>query len=173
MADGAGFDGMQALQKALDYMPENLRRNVLRAWARKWSQRVFIAAQIAAPKGKTRNLVVGLRRRDAKPARLKSIGSLARSVVIGGKPAYHFHWISLGTKPRWTTGGGDLRGKGIKAVARRARLRLTHKPAYRGVMPPNPFMVRAAQPLMSQAEADMKTLVGRALQRLLRRQGRL
>jgi hypothetical protein len=173
MAEEPGFDGMEALRQALAYMPERLQKSVVRAWARRWSQQVYIAAQIAAPKGKTRNLVLGLRRRDAKPARLQSIGSLARSVVIGAKPAFHFHIVNRGTKPRFTTGGGNLRGKGIKARLRRSFLKATHKPASRGVMPPNPFLERAAGPLLSQAEDDLKVRVGRALQRLLIKEGRL
>jgi hypothetical protein len=162
---------MDDLQRGLQALPANLQKRVVRAWARKWSQRVYIAAQIAAPKGKTRNLVLGLRRRDAKPSRLKTLGALARSVVIGGKPAYHFHWVNLGTSPRWTTGGGDLRGKGVRKAARRARLKLTHKRAYRGVMPRNNFLVKAATPLMGEARQDLARAVERNLARMLKSGG--
>ena len=43
------------------------------------------------------------------------------------------------------------------------------KPAFRGVMPKNDFMARAALPLMGPAEQDLRVLVQKNVTRLLRR----
>jgi hypothetical protein len=73
------------------------------------------------------------------------MGSLARAVVIGKKPAYHFHLVNLGV----------------------SRSRQTESGANRGTMPANPFFQRSAQPILSQAQADVKTELAREVQRLL------
>lgn len=148
-----GFDGLPELQRSLADLPENVQKRIARAWARKWSQMAYNATVQEAPRGKTRNLLAGIRRRDSKPGTLRRLNAFARSVVIGAKPANHFHLVNLGTKPRnaKTKSGGT---------------------AFRGVMPRNDFVARAARPLMAEAEADLRVLVRRNLERLLKKGGR-
>lgn len=164
MADG--FQGMDEVTRNLQSLPDNIQKRIARAWTRKWSAIAWAAAVQKAPIGRTRNLVAGLVRRDSRARTLGKLRSLARSVVIGRRPAFHFHLVNLGTKPRFT-GAVARKGKGGKvSVTKTKSVR-----ASRGIMPKNDFMADAARPLMSQAEADLRVLVQRNLDRFLRRQG--
>jgi hypothetical protein len=164
---------MDDFRAAMRSLPENIQKRIARAWTRKWSQQAWVAAIQQAPIGKTRNLVQGIKRRDTRKRTLTRLQSLARSVVIGMKPAYHFHIVIGGSKPRYTTGYGKASRAGIlRATAGRIRQGLgAFKPAYRGIMPKNPFPVKAAGPLMDQAEADLRQQVKRNLARMLKKNG--
>jgi hypothetical protein len=163
---------MGDLRIGIQNLPENIQKRIARAWARKWSQQAWIAAIQNAPIGKRKNLVQGIKRRDSRKRTLTRLQSLARSVVIGAKPAYHFHLVIGGTKPRYTTGYGRAsRGGILRASLARAQQALgAFKPAYRGVMPKNPFVMKAAAPLMDAAEADLRQLVRRNIERMLKKQ---
>jgi hypothetical protein len=160
---------MDDFRAAMRSLPENIQKRIARAWTRKWSQQAWMAAIQQAPIGKTRNLVQGIKRRDTRKRTLTRLKSLARSVVIGMKPAMHFHIVIGGSKPRYTTGIGKPNRKNS---IQRAALKLTgFKPAYRGIMPKNPFVAKAAGPLMEQAEADLRQQVQRNLARMLKKNG--
>lgn len=147
-----GFDELPELQRSLAALPENVQKRIARAWARKWSRAAYNAAVSETPRGRTRNLLAGIKRRDSKRGTLQRLNSFARSVVIGAKPANHFHLVNLGTKPRM--------GKHKSGTA-----------AFRGAMPRNDFVARAALPLMAEAESDLRVLVRRNLARLLKKEG--
>lgn len=141
------IDGMAELQNELGQLPEKLQRRIVRLWAKRWSQVAWSNAIKEAPIGPRRNLVAGIARRDSRAGTLRKLRSIARSVVIGKKPAYHFHWVVMGISTP----------------------RKTKKGANRGIMPANAFMERAMSPLIGQAEQDLKTLVRNNLQRLLKK----
>jgi len=162
------MEGLSELKEGLRHLPERMQKSLLRAWTKKWSAIAWAAAIQKAPVGKTRNLIAGIARRDTKSATLRKLHSLARSVVIGKKPAFHFHLVNLGTKPRWT---GERRGRKDRKTGLRAQERTGGKRAFRGVMPRNPFVAEAARPLMWQAEADLRQTIQKRLARLLKRQG--
>ena len=143
------IEGMDDLQREMDKLPEKLQRRIARLWAKRWSQVAWSNAIKEAPIGPRRNLVAGIARRDSRVGTLRKLRSMARSVVIGKKPAYHFHWVVMGISTP----------------------RKTKKGANRGIMPANPFMERAMAPLVSQAEQDLRTLVRNNLQRLLKKGG--
>jgi len=163
-SDNGGFDGMPELQDDLKVLPEKIQKRVARAWVRKWAPLAKFAAIAQAPTGKTKNLVAGIVARYSKPATLGKFKSFARSVVIGVKPAYHFHLVNLGTKARFT-GSVTRKGKGG-----RTRQKSTGKPrASRGVMPANPFVGRAAPQVLDRAEADFRQLVSKEIKKFLRK----
>ena len=161
-----GLQGADELTRALSALPENIQRRVARAWVKRWSAVAWAATISEAPKGKTGNLLGGIVRRDTSKAVITRLRSLARAVVIGKKPAFHFHLVILGTQPRYTGQSSSKRGKGRKTVLKPGARR-----AFRGVMPANDFTVRAVRPLMAPAEQDLRVRLDRALQRMLRRGG--
>lgn len=166
-----GFEGMDDLDQALKDLPEKVQRRIARAWTRKWSLVAWAAAVQKTPVGKTRNLIAGVVRRDSKPRTLRNLQSFSRSVVIGRRPAFHFHLVNLGTKPRFTKGGTSRGAKGRFVVATSKEKKVNPR-AFRGIMPKNDFVADAARPLMGQAEADLRTLVQRNIERLLRSKGK-
>lgn len=145
MASGVTVTGVPELLASLRRLPENLQKKVLKAWTMRKAREAAKAAQAAAPRGKTGNLRKGIAAKASGPGRLRKLGSLARAVVIGRKPAYHFHWVNLGI----------------------SKARQTDRGANRGTMPANPFFQRSAQPVLSQAQADVQGELAREVQRLL------
>lgn len=145
MASGVTISGMPELLAALQRLPDNLQKRVLRAWTMRRAREVAKAAKAAAPRGRTGNLRKGIAAKASGTAKLRKVGSLARAVVIGKKPAYHFHWVNMGI----------------------ARSRQTSTGANRGAMPANPFFQRAAQPILSRAQGDAQNELAREVQRLL------
>lgn len=162
------IEGLRELKEGLEQLPERMQKSILRQWAKKWSAIAWAGAIQKAPVGKTRNLIAGIARRDSKTATLRKLHSLARSVVIGKKPAFHFHLVNLGTKPRWT---GETRGKKDRKTGVRTTKLTGGKRAYRGVMPKNPFIAEAAIPMMGRAEQDLKQTIRTRVARLLKRRG--
>lgn len=145
MASGVTVTGVPELLASLRRLPENLQKKVLKAWTMRKAREAAKAAQAAAPRGRTGNLRKGIAAKASGSARLRKTGSLARAVVIGKKPAYHFHWVNLGI----------------------AGARQTEDGANRGSMPANPFFQRSAQPILSQAQAEVQGDLAREVQRLL------
>jgi hypothetical protein len=166
-----GFEGMDDLEESVRTLPAKVQKRIARAWARKWSAVAWAAAIQKAPIGKTRNLVSGIARRDTKAPTLRKLQSFARSVVIGRKPAYHFHLVNLGTKPRYTKGGTGRNKTTGRFVKVNAVQRAIGQRAYRGFMKKNDFVADAARPLIGQAESDLRTLVQRNIARFLRKGG--
>jgi HK97 gp10 family phage protein len=145
-----GIIGLDDLLAALGDLPENLQNRAVRAWAMRKARAVAKAAQSAAPRGLTGNLRQGIVARQASRKRMIALKSLGRAVVIGKAPAYHFHLINRGTGVR--VGGPKSR----KYSGRRF-----------GVLRPNAFLQRAAQPILAQAQADIKGDLAKEVQRLL------
>lgn len=168
MSDGVRIEGLDELRRALASLPDTVQKRVSRSWALDWSRTAYAAAVNAAPVGKTRNLITGIARRDSTPATLRNLQSLARSVVIGKKPAFHFHLVVAGTAPRWT-GATSRKGKRQNLLLTRALRGVPKKRAFRGIMPANDFMGRAAAPLQQPATADLARRVQRELDRIARR----
>lgn len=147
-------DAFRELEEALRQLPERTANRVAKQWTKEWSARAYLGALRLAPRGTEGNIIKGLARRDTSPAALRKVRAMARSVVIGKKPAYHFHLVVQGTGPRYTKGKGFF-----------------GKPAFRGRMPANPFMDRAAAPLEAPAIADLRMRVQKSLARLLKKGG--
>ena len=159
-----GFDGMPQLQEDLKRLPEKVQKRIASVWVKKWAVIAKMNAIREAPIGKTRNLVSGIVNRVSSKTTLGKYKSFARSVVIGKKPAFHFHLVNLGTKPRYT-GAQTSKGKGG-----RVREKSTGKKrAFRGAMPANPFIARAAPPILAQAEADFRQLVSKEIHKFIRK----
>lgn len=145
MASGVTVSGVPELLESLRRLPDNLQKRVLRAWTMRKAREAAKAAQAAAPRGRTGNLRKGIAAKASGTAKLRRTGSLARAVVIGKKPAYHFHWVNMGI----------------------SRSRQTETGANRGSMPANPFFQRSAQPILAQAQAEVGTDLAREVQRML------
>jgi Bacteriophage HK97-gp10, putative tail-component len=140
-----GLLGADELMAALHDLPEDLQKRVLKAWVIRKAREIARSVKSAAPRGKTGNLKAGVVARASKANTLRRIQSLARAVVIGKKPAYHFHIINQGT-PVGLNKSGNKRGKGIKA---------------------NPFLDRTASPMLGNVRSEIKTDLAREVQRAL------
>jgi hypothetical protein len=145
MTTPTGLLGADDLMAALRDLPEELQRRVLKAWTIRKAREIARAAKAAAPRGKTGNLRAGVVARSSKTNTLRKLQSLARAVVIGKRPAHHFHLINQGTRPGLNK-AGNKRGKGIKA---------------------NPFLDRAATPLLAGIQGEIHTDLAREVQRAL------
>jgi HK97 gp10 family phage protein len=140
-----GLQGTEELLQVLAELPENIQKQVLRKWVMKYAKEVEKAAASRAPRGKTGNHRKGLRARMSGPRVLKRKGSIARAVVVGAKPAYHFHIINLGTRDG-VNKSGNRRGMGIK---------------------PRPFLSAAANPILARAQADVNSSLAREVQAVI------
>lgn len=162
MSSDEGLDGAKQLNDDLLKLPEKIQKRIARAWTRKWATQAKFAAIKEAPVGKTRNLVSGIVARDSKLPTLRKKKSFSRSVVIGVKPAFHFHIVNLGTKPRFT--GGDSRRKKKRSESKSPAARVS-----RGTMPANRFMQRAAAAILDQAEQDLRQTVSKEIGKFLKK----
>ena len=141
-----GLQGVEELMTTLNQLPEQLQRKVMLDWTLRHARSVATAAKAAAPRGPTGNLQKGISVRRSSLSMLRKLNSIARAVVIGKKPAYHFHWINRGTANRFTRGGkftGRIRG--------------------------NPFLERSAQPIVTRARSELRTTLAAEVQRMLDR----
>jgi hypothetical protein len=155
---------MLELLTALSRIPADIQEKVVKGWVMSLAQEVARGAKALAPQGKTGNLKRGIVARSARKSRLRSIGSLARSVALGKRPAYHFHWFNRGTLRRTTKGGTpqfSLRRK------RNVNYDKARSPANRGIMPSNPFMQQAAAPVIARAQSDVKGSLAQQVERVL------
>jgi hypothetical protein len=137
--------GTDDLIRALHDLPEDLQKRVLKSWVIRKAREIARAAKGAAPRGKTGNLQAGIVARASSTTTLRKLGSMARAVVIGKKPAYHFHIINQGTPPGLNK-AGNRRGKGLKA---------------------NPFLDRVAGPKLAGIQGEIQTDLAREVQRTL------
>jgi hypothetical protein len=140
-----GLLGADELMAALRDLPKELQRKVLARWTITKARQIARAAKAAAPRGKTGNLRAGIVARSSSANTLRKLQSMARAVVIGKKPAFHFHIINQGTRAG-VNKSGNRRGKGIK---------------------PNPFLDQAAAPLLARVRGEVQTDLAREVQRML------
>jgi hypothetical protein len=147
VSKGSGLEGADDLIQALHYLPQNLQKQVFARWVVSKAREIARAAKAAAPRGATGNLQAGIVARAGRAATLRKIGSLARAVVIGKRPAFHFHWVNHGTPPGLNK-AGNRRGKGRKG---------------------NPFLDRVGRPKLAGIQAEISTDLARQVQATLNR----
>jgi hypothetical protein len=140
-----GLLGSAELIDALRHLPENLQKKVFRRWVIRKAREIAAATKAAAPRGKTGNLRAGIVAKSSSAVTLRKLQSMARAVVIGKKPAHHFHIINRGT-PAGLNKSGNRRGKGLRA---------------------NPFMEQAAVPLLARVRGEVSADLAREVQRAL------
>lgn len=161
--------GGKELEAALHALPGELQRPTLEAALMKVAGPIGQAAQAAAEASKDtgknqQKIIVSpkLSRRQRQQA-----GPEPRSwttVYIGVRPSPVAHLIEFGTGPRWTTGGGDARRRRAKRT-----LRMGHRPAYRGIMPPSPFMRPAWDGGKMRALDELGVILGQEIEAAARR----
>lgn len=164
--------GAKELERALHDLPAELQRPVLLKALMEAGAPIAASAQAkasaaAGPDATGKNaqkimvspLLSRRQRREAGPEPRDRT-----TVYIGVRPSPVAHLIEYGTGPRWTTGGGDER----RARARRS-IERGHKRAYRGIMPPSPFMRPAWDEGKMRALDDLGRILGREIEAAARR----
>lgn len=174
MARGGGVQfkmiGARQLEANLNDLGKSLAKATLERALVRVGAPIVTAAKAHAPKGGTglnEKKITSSFKLSAAQARQAGAQPKTRTTLyIGVRPSPVAHLIEFGTGPRWTTGGGDAR----RANARRKAGR--HKPAYRGVMPPQPFMRPAWDGGKMGALDDLGVILGEEIEKTAARLGR-
>ncbi len=156
--------GARDLARNLRELPEHLQKGAIRRGLLKVGQPIADDAEqrLDAVRLKPRIAVASQlsKRQRAGQRREKGV----TTVYIGVRPSSLAHLIEFGTTDRYTTGGGDGRGK----RGRQARA-LGMGGAYRGKMPANPFLRPAWDGGKDKALNDFGRILGAEIEATAKR----
>ncbi len=161
--------GARQLEANLNDLGPSLAAATIDAALLRVAQPIVASAKAKAPKGGTgineskitASLTLSATQRRQAGAEPKG----RRTVYIGVRPSPVAHLIEFGTGPRWTTGKARKNpAKGAKSGSK--------TPAYRGVMPPQPFMRPAWDGGKMGALKDLGVILGEEIEKSAARLGR-
>lgn len=135
--------GVAELDRQLNRIATRDARRLVRNGVNKGLTVLAKAIRTEAPKGRTGNLRKGIGKRFRKNRRSGEMEAIAGIGVGKKKRAAHIRIVALGSKPRVTKAG-----------------------AYRGVMPANDFVTRAASRVGGNAQQTVLLTVRHGLENL-------
>jgi HK97 gp10 family phage protein len=151
--------GAKELAANLRALPPNLQKGVIRRTLLKVGQPIADAAQANLSSIKLKPKITAsttLSRRQRRGSR-KEKG--VTTVYIGCRPGPLAHLFEFGTADRYTTGGGDARGKAGRAAKAQGK-----GGAFRGRMRATPFMRPAWDGGKDKALGDLGRIMGREIE---------
>ena len=164
------LEGAEELEAALRELPFRVAKSTLR---RALKKSAMIMVERGASLAPTPELKVRMANSDRLSRRQRAqtgrqtratSGTYTVTTYVGERPHALAHLFEFGSGPRYTTGGGDARGK----KGRTARDKGLGG-AYRGVMPMQPFMRPAFDQTAPQVVKEFGRILGREIEATARR----
>lgn len=169
--DGFQFKliGARQLEANLNDLGPSLARATIDRALLRVSAPIVASAKAKAPKGGTglneEKITASTKLSASQKRQAGAQPKGRRTVYIGVRPSPVAHLIEFGTGPRWTTGKArKKRSKGARSGP--------HSPAYRGIMPPQPFMRPAWDEGKMGALTDLGVILGEEIEKTAARLGR-
>lgn len=174
MARHKGMDfkliGARQLEANLNDLGPALAAQTIDAALLRVAEPIVNAAKSKAPKGGTglneKKITASTQLSATQRRQAGAEPKTRRTVYIGVRPSPVAHLIEFGTGPRWTTGKRRARKAGRMAS------NANGTPAYRGVMPPQPFMRPAWDEGKMGALNDLGVILGEEIEKAAARLGR-
>ena len=164
------LEGAAELEAALRELPFRVAKSTLR---RALKRAAVVMVERGASMAPTPELKVRMTNSDRLSRRQRAqtgrqtratSGTYVVTTFVGERPHALAHLFEFGSSPRYTTGGGDARGKKGRTARDKGM-----GGAYRGIMPMQPFMRPAFDQTAPQVINDFGRILGREIEASARR----